>query len=118
MTFANAAWKTFNRPSLQMSISDLRSVREYLSQSCADEKEVLKVAHAVSGIKVRYACVRVVYAHLFCLRQLDDWKTTDDIKEFDDIAVGDFVVFDDWFGQIQEVRLDRGLCSLWVLIPA
>ena len=28
----------------------------------------------------------------------------DDVKEFDDIAVGDFVVYDDWIGQIQEVR--------------
>ncbi|KAL5535685.1 hypothetical protein ACEPAF_3779 [Sanghuangporus sanghuang] len=47
-------------------------------------KGSLKVAHAVSRIK------------------LEDWKSVDDIKEFDDIAVGDFVVYNDWVGQIQE----------------
>lgn len=34
-----------------------------------------------------------------------EWKTVDDVKEFDDIAVGDFVLYNDWVGQIQEVRL-------------
>lgn len=28
-----------------------------------------------------------------------------DIKEFDDIAVGDFVVYNDWVGQVQDVRI-------------
>lgn len=27
-----------------------------------------------------------------------------DVREFGDITVGDFVMYDDWVGQIQEVR--------------
>ncbi|KAI5120830.1 hypothetical protein M0805_007017 [Coniferiporia weirii] len=42
-----------------------------------------KVSHAVSG------------------HRLDEWKTVNDVKEFDDIAVGDFVAYNDWIGQVQ-----------------
>ncbi|THH08339.1 hypothetical protein EW145_g2772 [Phellinidium pouzarii] len=43
-----------------------------------------KVSHAVSGL------------------ELDEWKTINDVKEFDDIAVGDFVEYNDWIGQVQD----------------
>ncbi|KAL5534072.1 hypothetical protein ACEPAG_533 [Sanghuangporus baumii] len=61
-----------------------RSFEDVQSAVVTDVHVRFKVAHAVSGIK------------------LEDWKSVDDIKEFDDIAVGDFVVYNDWVGQIQE----------------
>lgn len=44
-----------------------------------------KVAHAVSG------------------RKLDEWKTMSDVKALEEIQVGDYVAYNDWIGQIQDV---------------
>ena len=45
-----------------------------------------KVSHAISGSR------------------LEEWKTMDDVKEFDDITIGDFVECNGWIGQVQDVR--------------
>ena len=41
-----------------------------------------KLAHAISG------------------KPIDEWKSSEDLKSCDDIFERDFVIFDDWVGQV------------------
>ncbi|EJD03783.1 uncharacterized protein FOMMEDRAFT_139931 [Fomitiporia mediterranea MF3/22] len=78
-----SCFKLIDRP---MQAGDVCKRRyEDVQSAVVTRAEVkFKLSHAISGAK------------------LEDWKTVDDVKDFDDIAVGDFVVYDDWIGQIQE----------------
>ncbi|KAH8120020.1 hypothetical protein DFH11DRAFT_1557864 [Phellopilus nigrolimitatus] len=42
-------------------------------------------------------------AHAVSGQKWDEWKTVNDIKEINDIAVGDFVAYNDWVGQVQDL---------------
>lgn len=46
-------------------------------------------------------------SHAISQRLLDERFTLSDIKEDEDVAIGDFVVYDDWIGQVQNVSETR-----------
>lgn len=58
----------------------------------------------VQSAVVTKAEVTFKLSHAISDRILDERFTLADIKEDEDVAVGDFVVYDDWIGQVQNVR--------------
>lgn len=79
-------FKLIDRP---MQTGDVckRSYDDVQSAVVANVDINFRVSHAVSG------------------QWLDGWKKMDDVKEFDDVTVGDFVECNGWIGQIQDVRI-------------
>ncbi|KAF9270048.1 hypothetical protein L218DRAFT_952243 [Marasmius fiardii PR-910] len=55
-----------------------------------------------SGV-IKRAKVRGRVEHVISGEAVDGWKTVEDIKFRRDAEVGDYVVYDDWFGQVIEL---------------
>lgn len=86
-------FKLIDRP-LQKGDICKRSYDDVQSAVVTDVQTRFKVSHAVTSTV------------------LDDWKTMDDVKDFDDIGVGDFVEYNGWIGQAQDVRTVIMTCAL------
>lgn len=52
-----------------------------------------------SGI-VTKVDVKFKVGHVISGQVIDEWKTLHDVKVLDDVTVGDYVVYNDWIGQV------------------
>ncbi|KAL0578614.1 hypothetical protein V5O48_003405 [Marasmius crinis-equi] len=79
--------------------SDLKLVDRTLQPGDLCKRSVEDVQ---SGV-VKKARVRGRVEHVISGESVEGWKTTDDIKFRRDAEIGDYVVYDDWFGQVIEM---------------
>ncbi len=64
---------------------------------------VKRTVHDVTSGVVTGASVEVQVEHAVGMDQYSGWIASEDLENAMDLYIGDFVIYDDWVGQVEEV---------------